>query len=152
MLAIEKVVSNKWVPEISHHMPDTPYILVGTKSDLRSKHSMKETSVKFSEIVECCETLGFSAYVECSAKEGDRIERVFQVAVQSFVSYEPMPEQQIQVEEPSSSEEELDPLTAQQLDEGVARMVDMGFTAESARAALEQYQNLDEAIESLLDD
>ena len=29
-------ISTKWIPEISHHMPDTDFVLVGTKTDLRN--------------------------------------------------------------------------------------------------------------------
>merc|ERR1712224_711449 len=28
-------VGNKWLPEIRHHCPNSPFLLVGTKSDLR---------------------------------------------------------------------------------------------------------------------
>jgi GTPase SAR1 family protein len=39
--------STQWYPEISHHAPHTPKILVGTKLDLRS--STNETSQKLAE-------------------------------------------------------------------------------------------------------
>jgi hypothetical protein len=29
-------VEDKWLPEIRHHCPETPFILVGTKLDLRN--------------------------------------------------------------------------------------------------------------------
>lgn len=37
LVAIESFqnVTNKWVPEVEHFMPNIPWILVGTKSDLR---------------------------------------------------------------------------------------------------------------------
>ena len=28
-------VISKWIPEVTHHCPDTPIILVGTKADMR---------------------------------------------------------------------------------------------------------------------
>ena len=28
-------VESKWIPEVNHHCPGTPIILVGTKADLR---------------------------------------------------------------------------------------------------------------------
>ena len=28
-------VESKWIPEVNHHCPDAPIILVGTKADLR---------------------------------------------------------------------------------------------------------------------
>ena len=30
-------VQDRWIPEVTHHCPDTPIILVGTKSDLREE-------------------------------------------------------------------------------------------------------------------
>ena len=33
-------VRTKWVPEIRHHCPNTPFILVGTKADLRTANSV----------------------------------------------------------------------------------------------------------------
>ena len=33
-------VSQKWIPEISHHTPDVKWMLVGTKSDLRSENGV----------------------------------------------------------------------------------------------------------------
>ena len=30
-------VQDKWIPEVTHHCPDTPIILVGTQSDLREQ-------------------------------------------------------------------------------------------------------------------
>ena len=31
-------VTTKWIPEIKHHVPDAPFLLVGTKSDLRRSY------------------------------------------------------------------------------------------------------------------
>ena len=33
-------VKSKWFPEVQHHAPNVPIILVGTKSDLRNDHEM----------------------------------------------------------------------------------------------------------------
>ena len=30
-------IKSKWIPEIKHHAPDVPIILIGTKSDLREE-------------------------------------------------------------------------------------------------------------------
>ena len=32
---------HKWVPEIKHYCPKTPFILVGTKVDLREDQTIK---------------------------------------------------------------------------------------------------------------
>lgn len=36
-LASLQNVQDKWIPEVTHHCPDTPIILVGTKADLREQ-------------------------------------------------------------------------------------------------------------------
>ena len=35
-------VEAKWLPEVTHHCPDTPILLVGTKSDLREHPESNE--------------------------------------------------------------------------------------------------------------
>ena len=35
-------VREKWIPEIRHHCPKTPFILVGTKGDCREDRGMVE--------------------------------------------------------------------------------------------------------------
>lgn len=55
----------QWIPEIKHYCPNTPYILVGTKTDLRRKYKMtipKEEGINFAKAVKAY------TYVECSAK------------------------------------------------------------------------------------
>ena len=39
-------VTAKWYPEIQHHCPNVPIILVGTKSDLREDETTKEMLLK----------------------------------------------------------------------------------------------------------
>jgi small GTP-binding protein len=35
-------VKQKWIPEITHHAPGVPILLIGTKSDLRNDNKMKQ--------------------------------------------------------------------------------------------------------------
>jgi GTPase SAR1 family protein len=67
-------LSCQWVPEITHHCPKTPFLLVGTKGDLRDDAStieelatvgQKPISVEAAE--ELARELGAVKYVECSA-------------------------------------------------------------------------------------
>jgi len=67
-------VKAKWVPEITHHCPNTPYFLIGTKEDLRED---KETIAKlaekgltittFQQGCEFAKSVGAVGYRECSA-------------------------------------------------------------------------------------
>ena len=39
-------VKEKWVPEITHHCPKTPFLLVGTQSDLRDSQDAPALALK----------------------------------------------------------------------------------------------------------
>ena len=64
-------VRHKWYPEITHFGPTTPFIIVGTKLDLRNdtkyraEHSLK--FVTYDQGKALAKELGAAAYVECSA-------------------------------------------------------------------------------------
>ncbi|CAF4348597.1 unnamed protein product, partial [Rotaria magnacalcarata] len=67
-------VRAKWFPEVSHHCPDTPIILVGTKVDLRDDKSVidKLREKKLSPIStlqgeSMRKEIGALKYLECSA-------------------------------------------------------------------------------------
>ena len=78
----------KWVPEITHHCPKTPFILVGTMIDLREDSEvikkLKETNQKpvlFKSGVKMAEEVEASKYVECSALSHKGLSWVFEEAV-----------------------------------------------------------------------
>uniref|UniRef100_A0A8K9X4D2 Cell division control protein 42 homolog n=1 Tax=Oncorhynchus mykiss TaxID=8022 RepID=A0A8K9X4D2_ONCMY len=67
-------VKEKWVPEITHHCPKTPFLLVGTQIDLRDDPSTIEKLAKNKQkpiTLETAEKLAKDLkavkYVECSA-------------------------------------------------------------------------------------
>jgi len=77
-------VKNKWFPEIKHHAPDSPYLLIGTKCDLRNDRSViKQLSLKGMEIVKqaeakiLAEEIGAARYLECSALTQEGLKEVF---------------------------------------------------------------------------
>ena len=57
-------VRSKWLPEIKHHAPGVPFILVGTKMDLRA---MSNERVDTNEGLRAASELGAREYLECSA-------------------------------------------------------------------------------------
>jgi len=64
----------QWYPEISHHCPNTPIILVGTKLDLRDDKEtiarLKEKNqapISYSEGLQMMNEIGAIKYLECSA-------------------------------------------------------------------------------------
>jgi len=81
-------VKNKWFPEIKHHSPDVPYLLVGTKCDLRHDQSIiQQLSLKGMEIVKeaegkrLAEEIGAARYLECSALTQEGLKEVFDTSI-----------------------------------------------------------------------
>lgn len=71
-------VQKKWWPEIHDQSPDTPIILVGTKTDLRDKH---EDSVTQSEADEMAKSIKAKTFIECSSLTQHNLSKVFEHAV-----------------------------------------------------------------------
>ena len=84
-------VEKHWYNELRQHAPNTPFVLVGTKTDLRrscdtdlnnqnSQHHSKLESVNFvtqKRAQKVAKRLGAECYVECSALKGEGINEVF---------------------------------------------------------------------------
>merc|ERR1711953_196664 len=74
----------KWIPEISHHAPGVPIILVGTKSDLRNDtdtqnelRSKNMEMVSEGAITQMKGEIGAVTYIECSALTQEGLKSVF---------------------------------------------------------------------------
>ncbi|KAK3943184.1 P-loop containing nucleoside triphosphate hydrolase protein [Diplogelasinospora grovesii] len=81
-------VKAKWYPEISHHAPNVPIILVGTKLDLRedpatiaSLEAKRETPISYAQGVALANTIHARKYVECSARTQSNLKAVFDEAI-----------------------------------------------------------------------
>ncbi|ELT87174.1 hypothetical protein CAPTEDRAFT_207146 [Capitella teleta] len=80
-------VVDKWIPEIRHHCPEVPFILVGNKTDLRESDAATETTDKRLKTLSkqvgerLAQQLGAVAYMECSARKQDGVTEVFEAAV-----------------------------------------------------------------------
>eukprot|EP00729_Bicosta_minor_P013660 gene13660-15005_t len=81
-------VKEKWVPEITHHCPRTPFLLVGTMQDLRDDPTMigkldknKQKPVTYEQGVDTAKQLGAAKYVECSALTQKGLKNVFDEAI-----------------------------------------------------------------------
>ncbi|XP_063712793.1 ras-related protein Rac1-like [Symsagittifera roscoffensis] len=83
-------LKSKWEPEVKHHCPNTPILLIGTKLDLKktNKEEIKKSSsivtTKTGKALE--KSIGACGYVECSAKTKEGITLVFEKAVTSCIS------------------------------------------------------------------
>ncbi|KAJ1826707.1 Rho GTPase protein rac1, partial [Coemansia sp. RSA 2703] len=81
-----------WRPELLHHAPNVPIILVGTKLDLRED---KDTILKLSATrmrpidflmgSNTAKELGFVKYLECSALTQKGLKNVFDEAIRAVL-------------------------------------------------------------------
>jgi Ras-related C3 botulinum toxin substrate 1 len=83
-------VKSKWWPEIQHHAPNVPLVLVGTKSDLRDDQealrSLAQKGLSLVPKAECearMTEIGADAYFECSALTQDGLKDVFDGAIKA---------------------------------------------------------------------
>lgn len=76
-------VKEKWVPEITYHCPKTPFLLVGTRIDLRdeklAKNKQKPITPETAE--KLARDLKAVKYVECSALTQKGLKNVFDEAI-----------------------------------------------------------------------
>ncbi|CAB0044639.1 unnamed protein product [Trichogramma brassicae] len=86
-------VSNKWIQEIRKHCPNTPVMLVGTKSDLRSDVRPAVQLARYGQapITECqgqqlANKIGACCYVETSALTQQALKDVFDQAIMNALS------------------------------------------------------------------
>jgi small GTP-binding protein len=74
-------VENAWTPEVKEHCPNTPYILLGLKSDLRDGASQGMTPIPSSRGEAVAKKIKASAYVECSAYKAFNMKEAFDTAI-----------------------------------------------------------------------
>merc|ERR1719420_1142809 len=86
-------VKTKWVPEIQHHAPGVPIILVGTKSDLRKDQQTQNTlknrgqsMVDTGAANGMAKEVGATKYLECSALTQEGLKQVFDDAIRAAMS------------------------------------------------------------------
>ena len=77
-------VKTKWIPEITHHAPDVPIILVGTKSDLR-KGEMENMAIARSECEDLASEINAFGYKETSALTREGIKAGFDSAIRAVL-------------------------------------------------------------------
>jgi len=86
-------VRAKWVPEIQHHCPNTPMLLVGTKLDMRED---KETLARLGEKklapittesgIQMAKEIKAVKYMECSALTQKGLKDVFDEAIRAVIT------------------------------------------------------------------
>ncbi|KAJ8309208.1 hypothetical protein KUTeg_014082 [Tegillarca granosa] len=77
-------VKTKWIPEIKQFRPDTPFLLVGTQTDLRgSDADITESCIWATQGKKLSKRLGAEGYYECSALERSGLDDIFRATVKA---------------------------------------------------------------------
>lgn len=78
----------QWYPEIEHHAPGVPIILVGTKLDLRDDPEVREqlrqrkmAPIQYEQAVQVAKDIKAVKYLECSALTQRNLKSVFDEAI-----------------------------------------------------------------------
>jgi small GTP-binding protein len=87
-------VQSTWIPELKHNSPNTPYILVGMKRDLRDSFHQHRDEYRErgmepipSQVGESMsKQIDASAYVECSSRFQYNLHEVFNIAIRTALS------------------------------------------------------------------
>ncbi|XP_028413642.1 GTP-binding protein rhoA-like [Dendronephthya gigantea] len=91
-------VERKWSSEITQEFPDTPFLLIGCKNDLRTDSAMFSTEIPTDEMMEDADSvsrakaekvsqnIGAKAYVECCAKTRWNVDHVFKAAAEAILT------------------------------------------------------------------
>jgi small GTP-binding protein len=82
----------KWNPEIAHHCPNTPKLLVGTKIDLRDDpdtlarlQDKKMAPITVEQAEQMVKEIGAVKYLECSALTQKGLKAVFDEAIRTVL-------------------------------------------------------------------
>lgn len=84
-------VLEKWISEVLHFCQGVPIVLVGLKSDLRNdpntieqlRQQQQQQPVSTSEGQAVAQKIGTQYYLECSARTGEGVREVFEVATRA---------------------------------------------------------------------
>ncbi|KAJ7263529.1 cell division control protein 42 [Mycena rebaudengoi] len=87
-------IKHKWFPEVHHHCPGVPCLIVATQIDLRSDQQavqkmtkLWQRPVSYHEGLGLARELGATRYLECSAKTREGVDDVFAQAIAAAVAF-----------------------------------------------------------------
>ncbi|KAL3876278.1 hypothetical protein ACJMK2_034144 [Sinanodonta woodiana] len=90
-------VRQRWFPEVNHHCPKTPIILVGTKVDLREDRETMERlqeknlkPISYAQGLILAKEIKAVSYVECSAFTRICLQQVFNDIISAVKNPEPL--------------------------------------------------------------
>eukprot|EP01091_Cochliopodium_minus_P007298 TRINITY_DN171_c0_g2_i1.p1 TRINITY_DN171_c0_g2~~TRINITY_DN171_c0_g2_i1.p1 ORF type:complete len:200 (-),score=58.27 TRINITY_DN171_c0_g2_i1:64-663(-) len=88
-------VKNKWIPELKYYSPNTPIVLVATKSDLRKDEKVlkrlqerNENVITYTEGSQFSTSIGASKFIEVSSLTQHNLSNLFNEAINSVFEKE----------------------------------------------------------------
>ena len=75
-------VKQKWIPEIRQNCPKTPFILVGTKKDIRDDNQ-NTLHIDYKDGLAMAKSIGAASFIECSSKNGEGVRAVFEQSIRA---------------------------------------------------------------------
>merc|ERR1711924_356873 len=84
-------VKNKWYPEIQHHAPGVPFILVDDEETLERLREKRMEPVSAAQGEALKEELGADKYLECSALSQKGLKQVFDEAIRCVLNHQEKP-------------------------------------------------------------
>ena len=85
------------MPELQHHCPGTPFLLVGTKLDLRDDtetiqklSERKQAPITYAQGVAMAREIGAVKYVECSALTQKGLKNAFDESIRAVLYPQPV--------------------------------------------------------------
>uniref|UniRef100_F1LFI2 Ras-related C3 botulinum toxin substrate 1 n=1 Tax=Ascaris suum TaxID=6253 RepID=F1LFI2_ASCSU len=89
-------VREKWYPEVSHHCPNVPIVLVGTKLDLRENktvveelHERRLEPISYLQGLSMSKRINAIKYLECSALSQTGLKQVLEEVVRAVLVLQP---------------------------------------------------------------
>jgi len=86
-----QAVGDRWAPELRQNCPGVPWIVVGTRTEVRIDIPGQEQQHLPTSQEDCAHfavSVGATAYVECSARHNRGVHDVFQAAAQLAMNYQ----------------------------------------------------------------
>ena len=86
-------IEQKWKPELAHHAAGVPFVVVGTKSDLREDEKQvaelksKGKYKEYEELKSASMALGAVGYMECSALKQTGLREVFDEGIRAALKH-----------------------------------------------------------------
>lgn len=84
-------IKSKWFPEVNHYCPNAPYLLVGTKQDLRDDPNFENKlcrKISYEEGLVMSKEIKSNGYLECSSLTQKGLKDVFDTAIKLVLQKE----------------------------------------------------------------